>query len=121
MKRDMDLVRRILIDLSEASGSLSAEAFATDRISFDDVCYHFRIMDEAGLVWAVVVYDGDTPRCGTATGPTWAGSDFLASVRSDTIWSKVKERVAKATGDASLDVIKSLAVKLSEAALLAGL
>lgn len=121
MKRDMDLVRRILKDLSEASGPLNASAFVDEVTTFDEVCYHFRIMDEAGLIKATVTYAGNAPYFAVASELTWEGNDFLASVESDTIWNKVKSRVAKATGDASFSVFKAVAVKMTEAAVLAGM
>ena len=40
---------------------------------------------------------------------TWEGNDFLDSVESDTVWSKVKARLAENVGSASFDVIKAVA------------
>lgn len=121
MKRDMDLVRRILVELSEASGPIDASVLVTDRISFEDVCYHFRIMDEAGLIRATVTYAGNEPWFARANELTWDGNEFLSAVRSDSIWQKAKSRIARASVDAPLDVVKALAVKLAESAVMAGL
>ncbi|MEG0376378.1 MAG: DUF2513 domain-containing protein [Raoultibacter sp.] len=121
MKRDMDLVRRILIELSDSRETLSASAFVDDKVDFDTVCYHYQIMDDAGLIKASVMYAGDGYYSGIASSLTWDGNDFLSAIKSDTVWSKVKMRIAKTTGDASLDVIKALAVKIGTGLLMQGL
>ena len=50
MKRDMDLVRQILLDLSESNESLPASVFKTSTISEKTVGYNMVIMAEAGLI-----------------------------------------------------------------------
>ena len=46
-----------------------------------------------------------------SVGPlTWVGNDFLDAVRSDTIWSHVKRRVATTVGTVSFETLKALAV-----------
>lgn len=120
MKRDMDLVRRILIELSESDVPLDAEAFVGWSATLEKVCYHFRIMDQAGLISASVQYAGGEPYFARATGLTWDGNDFLAAVRSDPIWSKVKMRIAKATVDAPIEVFKAVAVRIATDALMGG-
>ena len=113
MKRDMELVRRILLELSGSSQPLDARTFVDGNTTLEEVIYHFRIMEDGGLIKASVAYAGNKPYICTANELTWAGNDFLASIRSNSIWSKVKTTIAKATGDASLDVIKALAEKIS--------
>ncbi|MEG0015771.1 MAG: DUF2513 domain-containing protein [Raoultibacter sp.] len=121
MKRDMELVRRILIDLADSRHPLNASIFVTDRVSFEDVCYHYRIMSEGGLIKASVSYADNEPYIAIASELTWDGNEFLAAVKSDTVWAKVKTRIAKATGDTTLDVMKALAVKIGGDIILAGL
>lgn len=112
MRRDMDLVRRILKGLADSDGPLPAGAFADAENGLAKVCLHLRIMDEAGLIVASVRYADNRPYDGTAARLTWEGYDFLAAVESDTVWSKVKSHVAKLAGDASLETFKALAVKV---------
>lgn len=112
MRRDMDLARRILKELADSDGPLQAGAFVDGENGLGKVCFHFRIMDEAGLIVAHVRYADDRPMGGIAERLTWEGCDFLAAVESDTVWSKVKSHVAKLAGDASLETFKALAVKV---------
>lgn len=111
MKRDMDLVREILKELSETDRPLDASTFVTDTRSKAVVGYHFRIMQEAGLIVArIMSADNDPYYVCQAVRMTWDGEDFLAAIASDTVWSKVKKTIAKTVGDASLATFKALAV-----------
>ena len=116
MKRDMDLVRQILIDLSESNNSLPASAFTTDKWDEKTVGYNMVIMGEAGLI--------QVTRKGALGNPywyvcaehiTWEGNEFLSAIKLDSVWSKVKKKVAKTVSDAPIEIFKSLAIQaLSE-------
>ena len=54
MKRDMDLVRCILIILSNSDEEVRSDDPAFEAYSRQLVGYHFQILDEAGLIDAVV-------------------------------------------------------------------
>ena len=117
MQRDMDLVREILKELAESSQPLPASVFACDGRDVAEVGYNMVIMDEAGLIKASRLgADGDPYYRVTALRMTWAGNDFLASVKSDATWGKVKRRIAKSTGDAAFEVFVKLAAQIGAAA-----
>lgn len=44
---------------------------------------------------------------------TWEGNDFLSAVSSDRVWSAVKLRVGRALGEASIETVKVLSVKIA--------
>lgn len=114
MRRDMDLVRRILMVAADASGPVPIEALTSDECPRALVCYHLRIMDEAGLVKVGrLAADGDPCYAASVERLTWEGNDFLDAVRSDTVWSKVKTKVAQAVGSASFEVVKAAAAKVA--------
>ena len=54
MRRDMDLVRDILIKTADAEGSISIEAFVDEDRSMDLVAYHVEMMDAHNLIDAKV-------------------------------------------------------------------
>lgn len=113
VKRDMDLVRRILMELADSDVPLDAAAFTDASTERATVGYHFEIMQEAGLIVASFLRaDGDPYYHATAIRLTWEGNDFLASVKSEGIWAKVKMAVAKSAGDVPLSVFKQVATKL---------
>lgn len=114
MRRDMDLVRTILTGIADAGGDVSAGMFADERHGFDEVAYHFDIMQQAGLIDASLVRDigGNVIRA-EAHSLTWEGKDFLDAVRSDKVWHRVKERIGGTVGSVSLAVVKEVAVSVA--------
>lgn len=112
MQRDMDLVRDILKGLAESDEPLPASTFAGDARSIEEVGYHMVIMDEAGLIKASRLgADGNPYYRVAALRMTWAGNDFLASVRSGKTWEKVKRRIATGAGDAAFEVFAKVAAQ----------
>ena len=115
MRRDMDLVREILMQLADAAGPLDASAFVDEAHPRELVAYHFQIMDEGGLIVASLLASASSPYTSAqAVRLTWTGNEFLDSVRSPEVWRRAKLAVAKATGAASLAVIQAAAQKICE-------
>ena len=111
MKRDMDLVRAILLAAEDSNEQwLDAGSLACNAWDPVMVARHFELMDEAGLVVANVTeflgggVDGHVKRL------TWAGYDFLDDVRSESIWEDTKTSISDKVGSASFDLIKAVAV-----------
>lgn len=113
MKRDMDLVREILIELSEANEPLDASVFVDDKRSYELIGFHFEIMDEAGLIIAKTASADMNPYYSArAIRLTWQGCEFLAATSSSKVWASVKKTIAKAATDAPLIVYKEVAQKI---------
>lgn len=111
MRRDMDIVRDLL-KLSAATSAPRVDAYslASPSRSRELIAYHVRIMTQAGLVDSHVKPDDQpAPASCFIKSLTWEGNDFLDSVESDTVWSKVKAKLAENVGSASFDVIKAVA------------
>lgn len=115
MHRDMDLVRDILTQLADSAGPLDASAFVDEAHPRELVAYHFQIMDEGGLIVASLLASAFSPHTvAEAVRLTWAGNEFLDSVRSPEVWRRAKLAVEKATGAASLAVLQGAAQKIGE-------
>ncbi len=41
------------------------------------------------------------------------GHDFLDAVRNDSVWARVKDKLVQVGGEAPLEVIKAVAVKVA--------
>jgi hypothetical protein len=89
MKRDMDVVRNLLLRTEPADGSVSIN----DPVE----TYHVRIMLDGGLVDGRISEDvtSDAPRHSHIHNLTWAGHDFLDAARNDTVWRSAKEKILK--------------------------
>lgn len=114
MKRDMDLVRRILIEAEKSDYPLSADVFVDSQTSRELVGYHMEIMQEAGLIRASIMHDFSGMYAeATVDYLTWDGQEYLANIKSEKVWNRVKTTVASKLGDAGFDVFKNLASKFA--------
>ena len=50
MKRDIDLIRKLLLYLEEKPNDKSIKDLELEEYSKDEVQYHFILMDQAGLI-----------------------------------------------------------------------
>lgn len=95
MKRDMDLIRRMLEAL-EADQSLELMTGVTRPVRE----YHVKLLEQAGFVSIARGQVGAFPVTG-APELTWDGQDFLALSRNDGIWNRItsalKEKAIEAT------------------------
>lgn len=113
MKRDMDLVREILLHVSESEISVDASVFVDTNNDLDKVIYTIDIMKEAGLIKANIKRAFQKGYVSASINSlTWEGHDFLDSVRSDKVWKEVKKSISKVAGSVSLAVIKQVAEKI---------
>jgi hypothetical protein len=107
MKRDMDLVRKIMLAVEGAAGQPDLSDLH-DEYSERVVTYHCAIILRAGLVNGMVnEEDLDGSVFCVLTSLTWEGHDFLDNARNDTIWNKGKELAMKTAGSLSVDALKA--------------
>lgn len=112
MKRDMDLLRLLLLRLetiSENDGvdtwEYTKDDIGLESFEWDQVVYHYGLACEAGLVAS-----GGNGQIGRilVRRLTWAGHDFVDAVRDDEIWRRTRQS-ATAAGGFSVDLLKDLA------------
>ena len=110
MKRDMDLVRLILLEIEKSSEDPRAEIrLQIPDYTFEQVSYHVMILHEAGLVEAD---DLSTMGSGSVWLPrrlTWSGHEFLDAARNDSIWKKAKEKASSM----NFELLKELLLNLA--------
>jgi len=94
MKRDMDLVRKILQG-TEALDYEQGEPPERYRAETPEEAYQIALMKDAGLVEADIGTTNGIPSEATITRLTWAGHDFLDSSRDSKIWKMAKEHVIR--------------------------
>lgn len=111
MQRNWELVRDILTALEQRDtthGGLAPESIP--GYSMDAVSYHFHLLKEAGLIEANGLNSSNAPMHYLGRNLTWAGHEFLDSIRNDTMWNKIKTTATSKGVDLSFDVIKQTAV-----------
>lgn len=113
MKRDLDLVRRILLEVEDADDKVDINDLATPQHAMPEIAYHVQLMAHHGLIDARIVYADDHDYIGWVTALTWDGCDYLDAIRNDGVWRKTKEAVKEAVGTTTLAVVKQVAEKVA--------
>jgi hypothetical protein len=104
MKRDMDLVRLILMQMEDDEAPADMSTYSEDQI-----LYHCGLVIQAGLVEGKVVEDNQGNIRGAAMQRlTWAGHDFLDAARNDAIWKKAREKIVSIGGAWTIEILKAL-------------
>ena len=115
MKRDLELIRHILLTLeaSDYSHRVYIENFVTDEYSLETISYHINLLLDCNYIDATPI---PIVRCHyiqfNVHRITSQGHDYLDSIRDDTIWKQTKEKIGNITSSVSLDIVKTVAQKI---------
>lgn len=102
----MELVRLLLM---RSEGEEDA-ATACEKYTVEERAYHVQLLIDAGLVEGTAVRGPQGAFIGAVVSRlTWAGHDFLQSVRDDSVWQKAKENVLKPGASWTFDILKEWA------------
>lgn len=104
MKRDMDLIRRIVLAVrdSQSPGEPVRKFDDVDAAVFGE---HAQLLVEAGLIEASVQNVQHRITAALVWRLTWAGQDFAQAIVDDTLWRKAKDNVIKPAGSWTFDVV----------------
>lgn len=112
MRRDLGLIRELLLKLEPLSGPHAWQTIhpADPEVQVeghtpDEIDYHLQMLVEQGFV--------EEPRSGPMEGIifrklTWAGHDYLDAVRDPKVWRKTKEATDR-VGSWTFELVKELA------------
>ena len=114
MKRDLDLIRRMLLRIEEKAdvppNTLEVKDFLDMNSNPHYISLHIQLLLDAGFIEVMSgasfyedVKDFDITRL------TFAGYEYLDTVRNSYIWERTKERLANVGGAAALGVVKAVA------------
>lgn len=109
MKRDMDLVRDILLKIEAASEPGMADLLPADvtQEQLDLTTYNLNLLIDEGFVKGVEAHTLAQKNWFSLT-LTWRGHEFLDDIREPEIWKKAKAG-AKQAGAASLQFLWDIA------------
>ena len=110
MKRDMDLIRNILMRLEDPA------AEQLDGFERKEICYHNYLLVDAGLAIGIDMgSDGDVLPQFSVDSLTWAGHEFLDAARESIRWKQTKDLILDKAGGASIAIwTKVLTEKILE-------
>ncbi len=108
MKRDMDLIRKILLAIeAHPEPEYWDVPLNIEGYSNKDIAYHVKLLSEAGLIEARKQEIIGYPTQWEVNALTWAGHEFLEASRDDSRWEKVKRLLLEKTGSLSFEVLKA--------------
>ncbi|MFU0524799.1 DUF2513 domain-containing protein [Gardnerella pickettii] len=111
MRRNMDLVREILIEVSKSDKEVRASDIAekSSKYSLEEIIYNIKIMGEGNLINVYI----DEREVGVVDAyimdMTWHGNEFLDSISSNEIWEKIKNNFSDKIINIPFDILTSLA------------
>ncbi|MCE9546107.1 MAG: DUF2513 domain-containing protein [Planctomycetia bacterium] len=113
MKRDMELVRKILFAMEEHPEGFAPSKFDLPDFTQEQIGYHAYLMNEAGLIEAAdVTCMGSTSPEAIPTKLTWEGHEFIDAARSDTIWNSAMSQIKAIGGGVTIAMLTALLKKL---------
>ena len=123
MKRDFDLVRKLLLFFEEKADM--APVLWTDPpqikgYSKEEVKYHLILLYQGGLVDGEPMRSTTSDRIidmGAVFSLTWEGHEFLEKIRSDKVWEKVKQKAASAGRGLTFQALSTVATWFLQQAL----
>lgn len=103
MKRDFDLIRKILSTIEEARAGDIITKFSFDGVEPAVVTDHLRMLISEGFV------EGELPdrryHRYIIRGLTWKGHDFCDAMKDETLWAKAQETILKPIGGMTFDLL----------------
>lgn len=117
MKRDMDLVRLILLKIEEDYVSTALYNLKIDGYDKETIAYHCKMLHEAGFVSDYGSHYADNALQSFGVGSlTWERNEFLDKIRDDSFWGKTKKEIKNRGLPMIVDTIKAVSTAVISAA-----
>lgn len=117
MKRDFDLVRKLLLFYEEMDESKTNKPPELDGYSENDILFHMILLADAGYIFWEGAYSTTNPnrivQVRIVFSLSWQGFEFLDSIRSDSKWNDVKKAIKDAGESISVSTLSAIAKKFA--------
>ena len=116
MKRDLDLMRDMMLrieSLCPSPGKITSDSFTDLCSDKDKIGFHLFLLYDVGFIVAEPV-NHSKMRCSDYIVEylTFIGCDYLDSIRDQSVWNSIKEKLRRIGGNATLDILTDLASSL---------
>jgi hypothetical protein len=112
MKRDMDLVRQIMLNVEGMPAGPPIQ-YPVGEIEDRVLLAHLEMLISAGLVSGKISQSlGSRGDVIIISGLTWEGHEWIETVRRDDIWSQVKDLLMGQGGVLTYELTKAVAGQL---------
>ena len=114
MKRDFDLVRKLLVYFEEKPGPEHVKIPPIEGYDELTIKYHLVLLHDAGLLRCDPVTSSSSDRVIYVLpfDLTWDGHEFLAKIRDDGLWRKTKDTILSKGGQLTFNTIIAVATTL---------
>ena len=118
MKRDWEIIREILVRLeSAATPNTYLNAETISEYPVQEVAYNMRLLSQAGYIKAKILETSTgSGEIGAALAMhlTNTGHELLDTVRSESVWTKVKDTFKSKGVEMTFDLVMSVGKKVME-------
>lgn len=113
MKRDMDLVRKIMLAVEASERPLDSSLIRIGGYTGETITEHMRLLNEAGLIEGISAYSVEHRLKWIELRLTWNGHDFLDAARNENVWVETVAEVRKKSGAVPFEVLKGLLMEVA--------
>ncbi len=113
MRRDMDLIRQLLLYFEERDSFALDQEPAIEGYDEREVQYHLLLLAQAEFIVYEASRSSTNPERLIQVYPfglSWAGHEFLDAARDEKLWNKAKEKVVDVSGGLSLSLLQALLI-----------
>lgn len=108
MRVDWNLVRVILMNTADGKNGADAQDFVSDCWSWDTVCEHIVLLQEANLVKASIQSGDNRYYYVHVNRLTWEGQQLMESFINDRAWTETLHRIREIGEGVTIDVVKAI-------------
>ena len=115
MKRDFELIRKLLLFFEEKESPEHIEVPPIDGYDKSTIKYHLVLLHDAGLLRCEPVQSSTSERIIYVIpfDLTWEGHEFLDKVKNETVWRKIRKVIAARGGSLAFNVVNELATRFA--------
>jgi hypothetical protein len=116
MKRDLELVRKILLKVEQIPTYDQPVELNIENYKTEEINYHVGIMWQAGLlnIFDKPIKTLNSPTRYLLTGLTWQGHEFLDASRSENAWKKAMKTIKDKGGGLTFEIVKALLIQYTK-------
>jgi hypothetical protein len=115
VKRDLELIRKLLIFFEEKESPQHVEVPPIEGYDELAIKYHLVLLHDAGLLRCEPVRSGTSDRVIYVLpfDLTWEGHEFLTKVKNEGVWNKILAVVAAKGGSMAFSIVNQLATRFA--------
>ncbi len=118
MKRDLDLIRKIVILLKDHEHGNAPDELKIDGFTDEQIDYHCYLLKDAELITGVSIptHHSESPAV-KPLGLTWKGHEFADNAQNETFWAQAKDKIKNTSGVVSFSIFNAFLTETIKGAL----